>query len=319
MSADASRNLLYFVTGLIVFVRAYQLIRLDWSRPLRHGPGFFMAFEVAPGFYGGAGSGWLGRYRGVLLGEYVIELIALAAVVVSGHWQWLPAWAGGVAVLYVTSLSLFGAAAGRALGGIRPQPAVAVSLEARRLQDFFSWPAEALMLATLAAGWFLLLVRGDADVRWGVPAVATYVVVALFAAKVVHAKAGAPLPVDRTDEHQRYYGAGRHQALRVIDRARWLFVFVFAGYAVLHGWAGVQGLTWFRWLLIAVGVGIWLAMVVGTIAGVRRLDAMGRGLRPPASWAGPFRTSPWASRGGGIWAVTFVAGLALLFAILGTG
>jgi hypothetical protein len=58
-------------------------------------------------------------------------------------------------------------------------------------------------------------------------------------------------------------------------------------------------------------------MVVSTIAGARRLDAMGRGLRPPASWTGPFRTSPWASRGGGIWAMSFVAGLALLFAIFG--
>jgi hypothetical protein len=319
MSTDASRNLLYFVTGLIVFVRAYQLVRLDWSRPLRHGPGFFMAFEVAPGFYSGAGSGWLGRYRGVLLGEYTIELIALATVVVSGHWQWLPAWAGGVAVLYVASLSLFGAAAGRALGGVRTQPAVAVSLEARRLGDFFSWPAEGLMVATLAAGWFLLLVNGDAAVRWGAPAVATYVVLALFAAKIVHARAGVPLPVDRTGEHQQYFRAGRRQALRVIDYTRWFFVFVFAAYAVLHGWAGVQEFNWLRWLLVVVGIGIWLTMVVTTIAGVRRLDAMGRSLRPPASWAGPFRTSPWASRGGGIWAVSFVAGLALLFAILGTG
>jgi hypothetical protein len=317
MSTDASRYLLYFVTGLIVFVRAYQLIRLDWSRPLKHGPGFFMAFEVAPGFYSGPGSRWLGRYRGVLLAEYMTELIALAAVVVSGLWQWLPAWAGGVAVLYVASLGLFGLAASRALGAPRAQPAVAVSLEARRLRDSFSWPAEALVVVTLIAGWFLLLTNGDAAVRWGAPAIATYVVLALFAAKVVHARAGVPLPVDRTGEHQQYFRAGRRQALRVIDYARWFFVFVFAAYAVLHGWAGVQEFSWFRWLLVVVGVGIWLTMVVTTIAGVRRLDAMGRGLRPPASWAGPFRKSPWASRGGGIWAVSFVAGLALLFAIFG--
>jgi hypothetical protein len=317
MTASASRNLLYVVTGLIVFVRAYQLIWLDWSRPLRHGPGFFLAFEVAPGFYSGAGSRWLGRYRGVLLAEYLIELIALAALIVAGQWQWLPAWAGGVAVLYVASLGLFGLAASRVLRATGTQPAVAVSLEARRLGDFFSWPAEILMVATLAGGWLVLLVSGDAAVRWAVPATATYVVLALFAAKVVHARAGAPLPVDRIDEHQQYFAAGRRQSLRVIDCARWFFVFVFAAYGVLHGWAAVQELIWFRWLLVVVGVGIWLTMVVTTIAGVRRLDAMGRGLRPPASWAGPFRKSPWASRGGGIWAVSFVAGLALLFAIFG--
>ena len=317
MTAIASRNLLYFVTGLIVFVRAYQLIRLDWSRPLKHGPGFFMTFEVAPGFYSGAGSRWLGRYRGVLLGEYMMELIALATLVAFGLWQWLPAWAGGMALLYVASLGLFALAARRALGDSPAQPAVAVSLEPRRLRDFFSWRAEALIVATLAGGWFLLLTKGDTAVRWGGPAIATYVVLVLFAAKVVHTRAGAPLPVDRIDEHQRYFGAGRRQALRVIDCARWFFVFVFASYAVLHGWAAVHELIWFRWLLVGVGVGIWVGMVVTTIVGVQRLDVMGRGLRPPANWAGPFRTSPWASRGGGIWALSFVAGLALLFAIFG--
>ena len=315
MTADASRNLLYSVTALILFVRAYQLVRLDWSRPLKHGTGFFMAFEVAPGFYGGAGSRWLGRYRGVLLGEYVIELIALAILVVSGHWQWLPGWAGGMAVLYMTSLGLFSLAASRALGGPAKQRAVAISLEARRLRDFVWWPAEALMVATLAAGWFLLLARGDAAIHWDTPAITTYVVLALFVAKIVHIKAAAPLPVDRTIEHQRYFEATRRQALRVIDCARWFFVFVFAAYAALHGWAATRGVISFRWLLVAVGVAIWLVMVGTTIAGVRRLDAMGHDLRPPASWAGPFRTSPWASRGGGIWAVSFVAGLVLLFAI----
>ena len=180
-----------------------------------------------------------------------------------------------------------------------------------------SWPAEGLVAITLAAGWLLLLVWGDSDVQWVTPATATYVVLALFAAKIVHIKAAVPLPVDRTSEHEQYFDARRRQGLRVIDSMRWLFVFVFASYAILHGWPAAQQIAGLRWFMVAGGVGIWLAMVAITIVGVRRLDTMGRGLRPAASWAGPFRANPWASRGGGIWALSFVAGLVLVFAIFG--
>ena len=235
MTTDASRNLLYSLTSLIVVARTYQLIRMDWSRPLKHGPGFFLAFEVPPSFYDGEGARWLSRYRGVLLVEYAIEWIALVSLVASGHSRWLPGWAGGSAVLYVASLSLFGLWARRALGSPSTQPAVALSFEPRDVGHFLSLPAEGLMAITLAAGWLLLLARGDSGVQWGTPATATYVVLALFAAKLVHIKAAAPLPIDRTSDHQQYFDARRRQGLRVIDSMRWLFVFVFAGYVVLHG------------------------------------------------------------------------------------
>lgn len=317
MTANVSRNLLYFTTGLIVIARTYQLVRLDWSRPLKHGPDFFLTAEVAPGFYDEAGRRWLGRYRAVLIAEYAIEWIALVAIVVADRAQWLPIWAGGSAVLYLSSLGLFGLVASRALSTAGSQRAVALSLDARRLRDFLSWPVEVLMMATLAAGWVLILIERDAAVRWGVPAILTYVVLALFGAKVVHIKAGAPLPVDRTDEHQRYFHAVRRQALRVIDCMRWFFVFVFAAYVALHGGTAAQRVIWLRWGLIIASVAIWLAMVVTIVVGTRRLDAMGRGLHPPTSWAGPFRASSSALRGGGLWAVSFVVGLALLFAIFG--
>lgn len=316
MTANASRDLLYFVTGLIVVVRAYQLTRMDWSRPLKHGPGFFLAFEVPPGFYDGVGADWLGRYRTALVAEYATEWIALAALVATGHWQWLPVWAGGSAALYVGSLGLFAHAAGRALGRVSTQPAVALAFEARRVRDYLSWPVETMMAALLVSGWLLLVIQGDADVRWREPVVLTYVVVALLVAKFMVIGAAAPLPTDRTDEHYRYFDAGRRQSLRVIDAARWFFIFTFCAYAVLHRWSDLRAGTWPQWLLIGAGVAIWLALVAMTISGVRRLDAMGRELRPPANWAGPFRSSPWASRGGGIWAVSFVAGLAILFVML---
>jgi hypothetical protein len=173
------------------------------------------------------------------------------------------------------------------------------------------------MALTLAAGWLIMLLQGDAAIEWGTPAITTYVVLALFVAKLVHIKSAAPLPLDRTSEHQRYFDANRRYMLRVIDSMRWLFVFLFAAYAVLHGWPAAHQIAGLRWVLIAAGVVIWLTMVAMTLAGVHRLETMGRGLRPPASWAGPFRASPWASRGSGIWALSFVAGLALLFSVFG--
>ena len=317
MTANASRDLLYFATGAILLVRTYQLVRMDWARPLGHGPGFFLAFEVPPDFYVGAGVRWLTRFRSVLLAEWATEWIAAAAMIAAGWWWWLPFWAGGSAILYVGSLSLFGLVAGRHLGRAGGQPAVALSFEERRLRDYLSPSAEGLMTALVGASWLLLAVRGDARVRWIVPVVATYFVMALLGAKVVAIRAGAPLPIERTEEHHRYLEACRRYGLRAMDAARWLFVLLFGGYAVLHSQWEISVAAWLQWSLVAAALTTWLTLVATIILGARRLDAMGRGLRPAMSWAGPFRPSPWASRGGGIWAVSFLTGLIVLFAIFG--
>jgi len=317
MIAEASRNLLYAVSAAIVLVRAYQLVRLDWSRPLKHGRGFFLAFEVPPGFYDGAGARWLSGFRAVLVAEIVVEWIVLGTIILLGRWRWLPFWAGGCVVLYVGSLSLFGLLASRHLGREGAQPAVALSLEPRHIRDYLSPGSEALMAVMLAASWYLLAARGDPDVRWATPVIMTYVVVAMAVAKVVLVKAGAPLPIDRTEEHHRYLEAGRRYGLGVIDAARWFFAFIVAGYALLHGQLSLPPTPWLQWSLIAASAGIWLVLVFATVRGARRLEAMGRTLRPALGWAGPYRSSPWATRGSGIWAVSFLAGLVLLFGVFG--
>jgi len=316
VTANASRDVLYFASGAIVLVRAYQLTRMDWSRPLKQGPGFFLAFEVPPGFYEGSGARWLTRFRAVLLAETAVEWITLAAMVTFAWWRWLPVWAGGSAVLYVGSLSLFGLVAARRLGSAQAQPAVALSFEKRRVRDYLSPLAETLMAALLVAGWYVLVIRGDANVRWAAPVVATYVVMALLVAKIMMIRAGTPLPLDRTEEHHRYFEAGRRYGLRVVDAARWFFAFLVAGYAVLHGGrdSTTSGL---QWSLVVVALAIWLGLVVTIVRGAQRLDVMGRSLRPLGSWAGPFRPSPWISRGSGVWAVSFLIGLVALFAAFG--
>jgi hypothetical protein len=182
---------------------------------------------------------------------------------------------------------LFGLVAARHLGSAQAQPAVALSFEKRRVRDYLSPLAETLMAALLVAGWYVLVIRGDANVRWAAPVVATYVVMALLVAKIMMIRAGTPLPPDRTEEHHRYFEAGRRYGLRVVDAARWFFAFLVAGYAVLHGGrdSTTSGL---QWSLVAVALAIWLGLVVTIVRGAQRLDVMGRSLRPLGSWAGPF-------------------------------
>jgi hypothetical protein len=103
MTDEASRMLLYAVTAVIVLVRFYQLTRVLWSRPLKHGPGFFLAFEVPAGFYEGPGVRRLTGFRAVAVGELAVEWITLAVLVAADRWRWLPFWAGGCAVLAVVN------------------------------------------------------------------------------------------------------------------------------------------------------------------------------------------------------------------------
>ena len=72
--------LLLFVTALVVVFLVFELVRRFWNYPLNHGTGFFLGVEVAPGFYSGEGVMWLERYRAVLLGEYLVVALALAAI-----------------------------------------------------------------------------------------------------------------------------------------------------------------------------------------------------------------------------------------------
>ena len=132
---------------------------MDWSRPLGHGPGFFLAFEVPPRLLCRCRRSLAQSLSGVLLVEWAIEWIALVSLIASGQSRWLPCWAGGSAVLYVASLSLFGLVASRNLGRAGGQPAVALSFEERRLRDYLSPSAEGLVIALLGASWLLLAVR----------------------------------------------------------------------------------------------------------------------------------------------------------------
>jgi len=305
--------LLLFNTALIVAVRVYVLVRWFWNYPLAHGPGFFLGVEVVPGFYQDEGVRWLKRYRTILLAEHLLEALALVAILTSGRWSLLPGWAGGTAIL-VTATFLGFIAYTRGTLGANPsvRSSIAIPLEARRLGDYISWPAEALIVLIIAFSWALLLTHGDAQMYWNVPVVMTYVVVGLLPGKIMVVRHSYPLPAERPEAHHRWMEAQRRWWLRVMYTVRWFLIAILGGYALQHGWPGVNAIPWLRWLLVGVALAIWLIMMAVIIRGWGRLAAMGRDLRPIGSWSGPFRPARLMMPGYLTWFAVWFGGLILL-------
>ena len=314
MSIYTSHSLILIAVALVVCLRAYVLVHTLWGMPLRHGPGFFLGVEVAPGFYDGPGGSWLTRYRTVLVVEHLVEALALAAILSMAHWDLVPNCLGLSAVLFTAVMITFGLAARHALGGNPPvRPAVAVMLKPRRLGDYLCWPMEAFSALLLALSWYLLLRHGGAHVSWQAPLSATWIALGLLPGKVIVVREPSRIPADRPEEHYHWQDAARRYNVRLMDATGWFYVAVIFAYAMLHSWTAARTELWIRWLLVGAVFCVYLAYAAIQIRGDRRLAAMGKGLRPSASWRTPFRKSQW-SKPGLVWfAVWFSGILALIF------
>ncbi len=301
--------------ALVVLFQLYYLIRILWRLPLAHGPGFFLSIQVPAGFYEGPGVRWLLSYRAVLTASHGIEAAILAYLVLTRRWTQLPLLAPVFVGLFFSMFGGFVVYARRSLGDRPPQLAtVAVSLESRRLGAYISWPLEALVIAVIAASWGLWLWAGDG--RLGEPLLETWVVMGMLPAKIILVRSGFLTPAERAEEHHQWAEASRRFSLRIIDTMRWLFLVPFAGVAVVHGWPAARTFVWFRWLVGGITVGIWFALMGSLIFGYSRLLAKGRDLRPPGSWAGPFRRAKLMPRSAVAWSVVYMAGLGLLLVIV---
>jgi hypothetical protein len=291
MSAHSSGEwLLVCCTTLVVVFLAITFKRQFWEAPLNHGPRYFLGVEVSLGFYEGEGIRWLRRYHTLCLAVLSIEALGLLAILVSGRWSLLPLWAGGTGVLLPAAFLGFTGYTRRTLGANRPVlSSVAIPLEARRLGDYISWPAEALITVITALSWVLLRINGDALVHWQAPVVITYVIVGLFPFKIGIVRNSIPLPTERPEEHLRFMEASRRYSLRVMDAVRWFLLVILGGYGLLHGWRMAGAEAWLRWSLVGIALAIWVVLVVIITREGRRLTGMGRGLRPIGSWSTPFR------------------------------
>jgi hypothetical protein len=316
MSALADNILLLSSLAIIVPARVYVLVRQLWRWPLRNGPGYFLGVEVPAAFYEGPGIQWLKRYQSVLLIEHLAEAFFLIAILALGRWDMIPLTALGAITLTMT-LFAFALYTRRVLGANPPQlTAVGAVLETRRLGDYISWPVEALVFATVACSWFLLLTRGDALVRWQEVVVDTWVVLGLLPGKIVLVRSGFPLPAGRVEEHYRLQDAQRRYGLRVFDALGWFLTAVLFAYALQHSWPAMQADSSLGWLLSGLVFAIGLYMTIVIVRGQGRLIAMGRNLRPAGSWSAPFRGTQWVSRPGLAWFAAWFGGIVVLLIFL---
>ena len=310
--------LMYVVTALALMGRVYDLLWLRWNLPNAHGPEFFMGVEVAPEFRGARAIQWTKRYHALILAELVFVAAAAGWLVALGLWRWLPGWAGGVAVIAILNIRAIEAWVRRSVPAAKPAevaPAVAFSLEVRRLGDYLSWVSEALLAATLGASWILLLTHGADGWRWQTPATWTYLAVASSLWKVSAVRSGVPLPADRAEEHRQWLNTRRRHSVRLLDCFSWFTVLVVAGYAALHSSPVDSATPWLRWVMIALVCAVWATMAVVTVRGQQRLARTGGSLRPLESWRGLSAQGGRHLQVGGFWGVAFVAGLVLLLAL----
>lgn len=313
MRAQTNALLPLVSASLVLVFRLFVLVRMLWSYPLNHGPGYFFGVQVPPGFYEGPGIRWLKRYRILLLAQHLFLVSAFMVPVALRRWNDLPVMAP---VDVITFFSIFGGFwlwARRSLGANPPRlSSVAVPLGVRRLADYISWPLEAMIVAFLAFSWLLLSTQGDAHFRWQWPVLISYAVMGMLPCKIILARNSFPLPPERTEEHQRWQEAYRRYSLRVIESMRWFLVAILAAYAVRHGSPAAKAMVWLEWSFLGSAAALYLVMTGILFHGWRATARMGRDLRPVGSWAGPFQPARVMLRGGLTWSILYCSGLVAL-------
>ena len=295
MSAQASmEGLMLLCTAFMVGFRVVFFTKV-WNLPLNHGSGYFLGVEVPPGFYEGAGAGWLRRYHQAWIVEVSVEVIGLVGVIAAAPrllipwWVLLPLYGGFFPILGVTVVWALGAYTRAKLGGNRPvRSSFAVPLEARRLSDYIAWPREALMALLTALSWGLILMT-SARLSVQTPVLMTYVVVGLFPFKMGVVRKGFSIPAERPEEHHEWMKAQRRLCLRTLDSIRWTFLLMIGDYAAMHAWRTAGSSSLLRWLNAGVVLGVGLYLALSLVRDERRVVAMGRDLRPASSWSTPFR------------------------------
>ena len=196
-----------------------------------------------------------------------------------------------------------------------PASRVAVSLETRRLSDYFWWPGEALMAAIIAASWVLLLIRSDARVQWVAPVEFTYLFIGMLLSEIWTVFKGVPLPAERPEEHRQWLEAGRRHVIRICRISRWFLVAMLGAYALLHD-PDVGANQWlFRFFGGAAFVYLAGFVVTMVRATLWMVNGRKRGLRFEGGWSAPFRKSIRMPRGFSILFFAWLGGLILLIAV----
>jgi hypothetical protein len=289
MTAPTEFEISVFSIIMIVSGFVYNFVKFEWNRPLRNGPGFYLGIAVPAGFYDGPGKIWLKGYRATLLMMHLALAVTLAVPLALRLWNWVPAWAGGSALLYVITLMTLHGWTRHKLGGNPPVCPVALSLETRRLGDYLSWPMEALMAAIIAVSWWLLLRSGDPHIDWLMPLMLTWIAPGFFVLKIAAIRSAAPLPLECAEKHYRYQEALRRNNIRVLNGCCWFIVTILFEVALMSACPSVRKTIWLFWLFVGAPWLFWGYYMFQIFRGERLTATLGRDLLPQGSFATPFR------------------------------
>jgi hypothetical protein len=314
MSAPSETGIYIFTICLLAPVLTYALVKYVWNQPLRNGPGYFLGIEVQAGFYQGPGKNWLTGYHAMLTALYGVWAVALAAIIVTRRWEMTPMWAGGFALLFVPSMLGYGMWTRHKLGVRPPVRSVALALESRRLGDYISWPAEALIVAVVGASWGMLLSGHRALVDWRSPLTLSWMILGLLPGKIAMVRAGSPLPAERAEEHYRYQDAERRNWLKLWGATAWFLAAVQFGAALIRAVSSGKSAPGMVWLALGADLAVWGYVMFVMFRGMRQMKAMSRDLRPAGSWRTPFGRASWmgTSRVFRIWFAVWFGGIMLL-------
>ena len=311
MNAPTEFQLMLSSALLIFLVIVYVLVKYLWNQPLRNGQGYFLGIEVPTGFYEGPGKSWLKSYRAMLVALHLVLAVFFGICAVIGRWDLIPL-CGFWAIFYMVAMQLFQVWARHKLGANPPVRAVAFALESRRLGDYISWPLEALSAGLIALSWGLLLRHDGTRIDW-LPMLQLTWVALVLPAKILLVRASTPLPAERAEEHYRYQDALRRNGISTLTAWSWGCVVMLFGVALGRNCSPAV-LPFVKWLTAGAFLAVFAYMMMVVFNGMRFAATVGRDLRPPGSFATPFRRASWMwkSRSFLIWYVIWFTGIGAL-------
>ncbi|HEV8148516.1 MAG TPA: alpha/beta hydrolase [Bryobacteraceae bacterium] len=258
-----------------------HLLRGRWRMPLLHGREYFLGKRVEEGFYEGAGGRILAEYRRFLLLPYLLELLALVALIVTHRLLENITWlllGGQVVGLTVQAMALRYAwkrAAPFTIAG-GPPPKVALPLESRELKQYTHPALEGTLLLVTVASIAALIWHDGFTTHLYPVILVCYVQIGLLLIKSSLVAWRSPLPADQAEPYHRLRQAQRMFFMRACD---WLRGFggLFLVMLVIGTFRGEDAL---RWASATLGIGYLIAYAIGTMRDMRRVARLSTEVRP---------------------------------------
>lgn len=227
------------LAGLLLLTR-FGSLRRFWQLPHKQGAGWLFTTEVSREFAQGAGARLVRAYRRWLLVPFALDALVIAWLMFKGwafylpHEQLLSVILTAVFYNLLVAHFAYRVKAMIAPAQVPPVTAAQLTMEPRRLRDHTHWLVEAALLGLTVAA-VALLERLHTALLWS-----GYFQLGLLLLKLVFVRWRMKLPLQRTEEYQRWRIAWLTYHLRVFDAVR-VAVALMTLYFALHQSAWLRG------------------------------------------------------------------------------